>query len=76
VTALLCFALLPFLPVPFLFHEDQFLKTKQEKKNPSPKQNTKQKTKDQELTLHEFTQTRLETMFSQAICLLLLLLLQ
>jgi len=50
VTALLCFALLPFLPVPFLFHEDQFLKTKQEKKTPSPKQNTKQKTKDQQLT--------------------------
>jgi hypothetical protein len=43
---LLCFALLPFLPVPVLFHEEQFLKRKQEKKKKtSPKQNTKQKTK-------------------------------
>jgi hypothetical protein len=62
VTALLCFALLPFLPVPFLFLEEQFLKRKE-----NPKQNTKQKTKDQQLTLHEFTQTRLESVFSQAI---------
>ncbi len=40
-----CFALLPFLPVPFLFLEEQFLKRKQAKKNTSPKQNTKQEAK-------------------------------